>query len=227
MDKLADIPLLRHLSAAAAEALSGQVRWANYDANELIIDYGEPSAEVRFVVSGKVRILLRTPTGKEVILDEIGPGKFFGEMAAIDGSSRSANATALEPSRVCVIAATLFIDLMKQNGDIALEVMKLLSSRVRDLNHRLGEHTFLTTRQRLCAELIRQSRPRANSEVERIVSPPPLQRDLADRIGTQREVVTREISALKRCGLVESTRGGLVLLNPAELNEIISDALMR
>ena len=54
-----------------------------------------------------------------------------------------------------------------------------------------------------------------------------LQKDVADRIGTQREVVTRELSALKRAGLIESTRGGLVLLDPDGLNNIISDALTK
>lgn len=227
MSSLADIPLLSTLSGDQAERLSQRIRWTTYDANELIIDYGEPSTEVRFVVTGRVRILLRTPTGKEVILDELGPGKYFGEMAAIDQSSRSANVTALEVSKMCVVPAPVFLELMKQNGDLALHVLQLLSARVRELNHRLGEHTFLTTRQRLCAELLRQSRPRANDPSQRIVSPPPLQKDIADRIGTQREVVTRELSALKKAGLIDSTRGGLVLLDPAGINDVISDALTR
>ena len=227
MNTVRDIPLLGGLSDQAAEQLNSQVRWSTYDANELIIDYGESSTEVRFVVSGRVRILLRTPTGKEVILDEIGPGKYFGEMAAIDKSSRSANVTALEVSKMCVVPARVFIELMKDNGDLALDVLRLLSARVRELNHRLGEHTFLTTRQRLCAELLRQSRPRANDPSQRIVSPPPLQKDMADRIGTQREVVTRELSALKKASLIDSTRGGLVLLDPKGLNDVISDALTR
>lgn len=227
MSGVSGIPLYSDLSERQAAKFSASARWANYEANELIIDYGEPTTEVRFVISGKVRILLRTPTGKEVILGEVGPGQYFGEMAAIDGSSRSANVTALEASRVCVVPAVLFLELMKENGDVSFNVLKLLSTRIRDLNHRLGEHVFLTTRQRLCAELLRQSRPRAQSPGERIVSPPPLQKDIADRIGTQREVVTRELSTLKRRNLIASSRGGLVLLNPDGINAIISDAMTR
>ena len=227
MATIPDIPLFASLDAKQIDRLSTQVRWVSYEQNELIIDYGESSSEVRFVISGKVRILLRTPTGKEVILDELGPGKYFGEMAAIDGSSRSANVTALEPCDMCIVPASVFMSHANEDGSLALRVMKNLSSRIRDLNHRLGEHTFLTTRQRLCAELLRQSRTRAQSPSERIISPPPLQKDIADRIGTQREVVTRELSALKRMDLVASTRGGLVLLNPDGINDIISDALGR
>lgn len=225
MNQITDVELFANLDTKQAERMGRLCRWSQHDANELIIDYGESSSEIRFVVSGVVRILLRTPTGKEVILAEMGPGQYFGEMAAIDGSSRSANVTALERSEMCVMPAGAFLDAMTEMPDVGRHVLKRLCARVRDLNHKLGEHAFLTTRQRLCALLLRQSKPRAQDPNQRIVSPPPLQKDLADHIGTQREVVTRELSALKKIGLVDSTKGGLVLLKPDGLNQIISDAL--
>jgi CRP-like cAMP-binding protein len=227
MSDIRDIPLFADLDDGQLQDLATRAHWSSYEANEMLIDYGEETSEVRFVLSGKVRILLRTPTGKEVILDELGPGQYFGEMAAIEQSIRSANVTALEHCEMCVLPASAFLELIKTNCDLALKVMCTLSARVRDLNHRLGEHTFLTTRQRLCAELLRRSKRRLQNPAERIVSPPPLQKDLADRIGTQREVVTRELSALKRKKLVDSTRGGLVLLDPDGINAIISDALTK
>ncbi len=227
MSHITDVPLFAELSDAQAERLNRYCRWARHDANELIVDYGEPTSEVRFVITGKVRILLRTPTGKEVILTEMGPGQFFGEMAAIDGSSRSANVTALEASEMCVMPATTFLETIAEIPDVNRNVMKQLTSRVRELNHRLGEHAFLTTRQRLCAQLLRVSKRRAQAPEQRIVSPPPLHKDIADRIGTQREVVTRELSALKKAGLIDATRGGIVLLKPDGINAIISDALAK
>ncbi|NNE24483.1 MAG: Crp/Fnr family transcriptional regulator [Rhizobiales bacterium] len=225
MHQITDVELFSDLDERQAERLARHCRWSQHDPNELIIDYGEETSEIRFVVSGKVRILLRTPTGKEVILTEMGPGHYFGEMAAIDGSSRSANVTALEHCEMCVMPATAFVEALNEIPAISNSVLKRLCGHVRELNHRLGEHAFLTTRQRLCALLLRLSKPRAQAPSERIISPPPLQKDLADHIGTQREVVTRELSALKKLGLVDSTRGGLVLLKPDGLNQIISDAL--
>jgi CRP/FNR family transcriptional regulator, cyclic AMP receptor protein len=106
-------------------------------------------------------------------------------------------------------------------------VLKMLSHRVRTLNQRLSEYAFLTAKQRLCAELLRLSRPRAANEGQRIVSPPPLQRELADRISTQREVVTRELASLSRKGIIEKTRGGLVLVQPARLQDMIAEALCK
>jgi DNA-binding transcriptional regulator YhcF (GntR family) len=71
---------------------------------------------------------------------------------------------------------------------------------------------------------LRLSRPRMGKEGQRIVSPPPLQRELADRISTQREVVTRELASLARKGIIEKTRGGLVLLEPDRLHGLIAEA---
>jgi CRP/FNR family cyclic AMP-dependent transcriptional regulator len=107
---------------------------------------------------------------------------------------------------------------------VNLSVLKMLAGRVRNLNQRLSEYAFLTAKQRLCAELLRLSRPRMGNDGQRIVSPPPLQRELADRISTQREVVTRELASLARKGIIEKTRGGLVLLQPERLHDLVAEA---
>ncbi len=224
MDEIREIPLFSGLGDGDARRLAVHCAWRTVAENELIIDYEDETAEVLFVVDGRVRILLRTAAGREVILDDMQGGKYFGEMAAIDGMPRSANVTALDKTRVCAMPDQVFRDACTTIPSVGLSVMKVLAARVRTLNQRLSEYAFLTARQRLCAELLRLSRPRMGSSTQRIVSPPPLQRELADRISTQREVVTREIARLARKGIVEKTRGGLVLLDPEQLNSIIDEA---
>ncbi len=227
MNQLKKISLFANVRDGDAEKLQSRCNFRTYESNELVIDYDEESSDVRFIISGRVRVLLRTPSGKEVNLTELGPGEFFGEMAAIDGSSRSANVTALDRSQVCVMPASVFLHAAAEIPEVGLQVMRLLCDRVRELNVRLGEHAFLTARQRLCAELLRQSKPRMQDPDQRIVSPPPLQKDMADRIGTQREVVTRELSALRKTGVIEATKGGLVIVDPVRLNDLISEALKK
>ena len=224
MDEIRKIPLFSGLGDGDARRLAVHCAWRTVAENELIIDYEDETAEVLFVVDGRVRILLRTAAGREVILDDMQGGKYFGEMAAIDGMPRSANVTALDKTRICAMPDQVFRDACTTIPSVGLSVMKVLAARVRTLNQRLSEYAFLTARQRLCAELLRLSRPRMGSNTQRIVSPPPLQRELADRISTQREVVTREIAGLARKGIVEKTRGGLVLLDPEQLNSIIDEA---
>jgi CRP-like cAMP-binding protein len=103
--------------------------------------------------------------------------------------------------------------------------MGMLTQRIRALNERHAEHTMLTAGQRLCAMLMRLSRPRAANPSQRIVSPPPTHEALSEMIGCRREVVSREISTLTKAGVIERSRGGLVLLQPELLTAKVAEAL--
>jgi CRP/FNR family transcriptional regulator, cyclic AMP receptor protein len=225
MGTLADIALLRPLGPALLCDLETRCAFGRHEANELIIDYDDTSTDVYFVLSGKVRILYRAGTGKEVILGELGAGEFFGELAAIDGLPRSASVTALCRSELCLMPGAVFIGLMGGPTDFNRGVLRLMSSRIRSLNARLAEQAFLQARYRLFAELLRLSLPRPGGGGARSISPPPFHHDIANRIGARREVVSRELSALEKAGLIEKTRGALVLKDPGELNRRISAAL--
>ncbi|MEM1372584.1 MAG: Crp/Fnr family transcriptional regulator, partial [Pseudomonadota bacterium] len=152
-------------------------------------------------------------------------GEIFGELAAIDGVSRSANVTALQRTEVGKMSSVTFREMITGNPEIALNVMRVLTNRLRMMTIRLTEHSILNSRERLYAELLRMSQPRKGQDDQRSISPPPVQQDLANRIGCRREVVSREIAGLRRDGLVENTRGALVLLNPSELNRRITAAM--
>ncbi len=225
MGTLEDISLLRPLGPRLLRELETRCSFVRYEANELIIDYDDPSNDVYFVIAGKVRILYRAGTGKEVILGEVGTGEFFGELAAIDGQARSANATALHRSELCLMPGAVFTDLVEGSSEFNRSLLRLLSSRIRSLDARLAELAFLQVRHRLFAELLRLSAPRPGGGDTRSISPPPYHHDIANRIGARREVISRELSALEKAGLVEKTRGALVLRDPGELNRRISAAL--
>lgn len=223
MESLAQIPLFRELPPDVIERQSKRCRWRNYEENELVIDYEDDTCDVRFIVSGLVRIILRIATGKEVILAEMGDGEFFGEIAAIDDEGRSANVTALYKSKMCIMPQTVFLEMLENEPLINRQVMRILALRVRNLNLRLAEHCFLQTKHRLYSELLRLSRARPGHDGQRSISPPPTQKDLAARIGTRREVVSREIANLKRSRVVDKTTGALVLCDLPKLNSLISE----
>ena len=146
----------------------------------------------------------------------------FGEMAAIDGVPRSASVTTLQTSLIGSMRAKAFLDVLEHEPEICRAVLNMLVARIRSLNHLLSEHAYLTAVERLYAELLRLSRPRAGHDGQRSISPPPTQQDLAERIGSRREVVSRALRRLEKDGLVEKTRGALVLTDPGALNRRIS-----
>lgn len=224
MENLRDVPLFSSLSPEEGERYGKSCLWKDYEAHELVIDIDEETTDVRFVVSGLVRVINRFSVGKEVILGEMNPGEYFGELAAIDGETRSANITTLYRSRLCIVPQKLFLDILNRHPEISLEVMRVLTMRIRTLNMRLAEQSFLQAKHRLYAELLRLSKPRMGHDDQRSVSPPPTQKELAERIGTRREVVSRELNSLQKQGFFEKTRGALVITDVAELQKRISDA---
>jgi len=222
MSKIGDIKLFASLGAESTERFAPALTWRTYPANELVIDMDDPSTDVLFVVNGSVRVIHRADDGKQVILGELGPGTMFGEMAAIDGVPRSASVTTLQTSLICSMRAAAFMDILTHEPAVCRTVLNMLAGRIRSLNLQLYEHAYLTASERLYAELLRLSRPRPGHREQRSISPPPNQQDLAERIGSRREVVSRALRALEKDGLVEKSRGALVLTDPGALNRRIS-----
>jgi CRP-like cAMP-binding protein len=199
--------------------------WRRFEPEEVLVDFDDLTTDVYFLLAGDVRVLMRTASGKEVILDEMGAGELFGELAAMDGVSRSANVTALTRGEVCVMPSSVFRDLVFSSKEVADRLFRLLTARVREMNSRLVEQTVLDLRHRLYSELLRLSVPRHNGASERVVTPPPFHHDLAARIGCRREQVTREFTMLTQEGLIERTRGALILRRPDVLQARVAEAM--
>ena len=132
---------------------------------------------------------------------------------------------AVSDATVTVIPCIVFHDILRQRSDVALTLLQLLSKRIRAMNDRLSELSFLDTKHRLYNTLLRLSRVRNDGGRERIISPPLVHAELAEHIGASRETVSREMSRLAREQLVERTSRAIVLKNPVELSRRISRAL--
>ncbi len=223
MDQLSNIPVFAGLSEEQSHNFGARCVWREYSANELVIDHSDKTTDVRFIISGQVRIIIRVSAGREVILNDAVAGDFFGELSAIDGSARSANVTAVTRCRMCIMPGHVFMEILDNSSTVNRLVLKQLSELVRKLSNRLSEYSFLQAKYRLYAELLRLSRPRPGHSDQRSISPPPIQREIADRIASRREVVSREMKSLERDGCLEKTRGALILTDIDELNRRISE----
>ncbi|MGL3608375.1 Crp/Fnr family transcriptional regulator [Rhizobium sp. G187] len=194
-------------------------------AGESLVDFEDMSKDVFVVQSGEIRAVLRFTVGKEAILGSFKRGDVLGEQAAIDDLARSASLMAVNDSTVTVIPYAVFHDILRQRPDVSLSLMQLLSRRIRAMNDRLSELSFLDTKHRLYNTLLRLSRVRNDGGRERIISPPLVHAELAEHIGSSRETVSREMSRLAREELVERTNRAIILKNPLELSRRISRAL--
>jgi CRP-like cAMP-binding protein len=224
MARLSGIPLLKD-AGVDLSGFEGRSRWRRFEPDEILVDFDDLSTDVYFLLSGEVRILIRTQSGKEVILGEMRGGQLFGELAAIDGVKRSANVTALTRGEVCIMSAAVFRELILAAPAVTDRLLRLLAGRVRELNARLMEQAVLDLRHRLYSELLRLSVPRPGHGSERVITPPPFHHVMAARIGCRREQITREFTSMTQEGLVERTRGALVIKRPEILEARIAEAM--
>lgn len=215
--------IFRGIPSPDLESLSERLRWKRYSAHQQIIGHMEDSTDVFLVVEGSVRVNVYSASGKEVTFRDIAAGEFFGELAAIDGLPRSATVVALEDSLVAVMSAEIFWGILKGYPDFAAALVKRLAGKVRDLTERVFEFSTLAVRNRVQAELLRLAREHMVDERQAVIRPAPTHAEIASRISTHREAVTRELNRLSHDGLVARQSGALVVRDVTRLSRLVED----
>jgi CRP-like cAMP-binding protein len=223
-ETLVRIPLFRSLAKEAVAKLDTQCIWRRSKAQEWILDYKDQGSDLYFVVQGHVRVLIETSSGRASILRDIHDGEFFGELAAIDALPRSAAIQAMTDSTVARMPPGVFRAVVHQYPEVCDQLLALLASQIRMLANRVNEYGTLDVRGRIYAELLRLSRPGADGNTQAVISPPPTHAELAARVSSRREAVTRELNSLERAGLLERRRGALVLLDRDRLAGLIEES---
>jgi CRP/FNR family transcriptional regulator, cyclic AMP receptor protein len=221
VETLGRLPLFAELGAEDVSSLDARCLWRKVKAGDLVIEECARDNDVSFVVSGHARVL-RGTNGREVILTDIRAGESFGELAAIDGRPRSARIVAITDSVVAQMSATVFRDAIHRYPSVCDHILAILSERIRALNERFSEQIHLDMRERLCAELLRLSRLSGQDRI--VISPPPTHLEIALRIGTRREAVTKSLNALEREGVIARSRGAIALIAPERLRQIAAHA---
>ena len=225
MQTLASLPFFKDIGDLDFAKFDRRCNWRRCEEGETVVDFEDLTSDVYFLLVGEVRVLIRTISGREVILAELQGGQFFGELAAIDVVKRSANVSALTRSELCIMPGTVFRELIFASRIACEQVLRQLCGRVREMNARLTEHSIFDLKHRLYSELMRLSHPRSGHAGMRIISPPPFHHVLSARIGCRREQVTRELSHMAQEGLVEKSRGGLIVKQPKIIQERLDEAM--
>jgi CRP/FNR family transcriptional regulator, cyclic AMP receptor protein len=162
------------------------------------------TTDVLFIADGAVQITLFSAEGQETILRTLPAGHIFGEMSALDGQPRSATVIALADTRLIRIPADAFNRFLREVPAAAHFIACLLTQRVRSLTAKLHELATLPMPRRLTSELLRIAQPVGEDGSFRITAFP-THAELAARISSQRESVSRELSQWKRAGWIRQS----------------------
>lgn len=215
------IEVLQAMAPEARQALAGHCRWQRFASGQQIVGHLDTTRDVFFVVEGRVRATSYSLTGREVSYRDVTAGDMVGEFSAIDGAPRSADVIALTDCLFATMSADLFWQVLRQQPEVAAATLKSLTGQLRALTERVFEFSTLAVNNRIHAELLRLSRLQDISENTAVITPAPTHAELASRISTHREAVTRELNALARAGLIERDGNALRITDVAELSRMV------
>lgn len=190
---------------------------------ELLFVEGDRSSSVYVCITGRVRIFLTLPSGRELLIGMKTAGEEFGELSAIDGCARSASAAAVGPTTVAVLSADRFRRAVDDWPSMSAAVCRSLSAQLRRANDRLATRnsdSAVVRTGRMLVEL--SSLMMRHGPAEDAYEVDITQSDLADWIGATREATARALARFRRAGLIETCRGRIVVLDVVGLDRFVA-----
>ncbi|HGG60357.1 MAG TPA: Crp/Fnr family transcriptional regulator [Gammaproteobacteria bacterium] len=205
-------PLFSELAEEDINYFAGRGHIATYPKGELIIREGERSDHMYVILSGRVRVFANNSNGRKIILNIQEAGEYFGEIALIDESPRSASVETLEKSVLSRLSRKDFEKCLDERPDLAGSFLSALTLRIRYLTHSVKNlalndvyHRVVYTLEKLAEDI----------DGERAIKIPLTHRDIAQMVGSSREMVTKLMKELQNRRCIEIRRKHrIVLLRP-------------
>ena len=221
-DLLRVVAFFAQLDERAYASLSRRCHVRHFRARDQIIGHGDESCDVLFMLDGLARVNIYSPDGYRVSFREIARGEIFGEFSAIDGAPRSASVESVEDCIVATMRRQDFTDALAEYPPFMMAVMTHLTGQIRRLTNRVVEYSTLNVRHRVQAELLRLAGEATGNEA--LLSPAPTHAEIASRISTHREAVTREIAWLEDKGYVAKQGRALRIVDLEGLRDLVQSA---
>lgn len=178
---------------------------------DVIFEEGAEAQACYVVAEGRIAISNRSVDGRESMVALMAPGDFFGEMGLFDGMGRSAEARALEPSRILSIPYDVLREIWEQKPKLLWSVVRLLSQRIRSTDEALADSFFLDVTGRTAKHLLELAGEGEEFEI------PITQEELAGLVGASRERVNKAIASFLRLGWIEQNERSYRILKRREL----------
>jgi CRP/FNR family transcriptional regulator, nitrogen oxide reductase regulator len=214
-------PVFADLPAPDLDALAQAAREEPCAPREYVFHEGEPAAWFCLVRTGRIRIVRHAPSGKDVVLELLGPGEIFGGVAVLERRPYPASAQATEPSVVVRVPADTVLGLAERRPSIARTMMLLISRRLRAAHESVRSLSVDPVNARLAATLLRLADRDGVPSPEGIELPFQLTRkSLAEMSGTTVETAIRVVSRWLREALVVDRQGRLVVRDREALRQI-------
>jgi CRP-like cAMP-binding protein len=201
---LRTVPVFADLSDPDIESLSRLCTRRRYPKDTVVFFENEEGDFFFMIVEGRIKVTILGDDGREIILSVLGPGDFFGEMALLDNEPRSATAIAAEETELLCLHRNDLSTVLADNRAILTSFIKVLTSRLRKANHQISTLALLDVYGRVARVIMEMAKEEGRRLKDgRIAFRRATHQEIANRIGTTRETVTRMLKEIERQGLIE------------------------
>jgi CRP/FNR family transcriptional regulator, cyclic AMP receptor protein len=202
---LRTVPIFSELADVDIDSLA-QLAMRRHFAKDTPVFFEHEEGDSFFMIlEGRIKVTILGDDGREVILSMLGPGDFFGEMALLDDETRSATAIAVEDCELLSLQRSDFEGAVASRTSISSALIKVLSARLRRANHQISTLALLDVYGRVARVLLDMARDEGRRLRDgRIAFRRATHQEIANRIGTTRETVTRMMKDLERQGLIQA-----------------------
>ena len=212
------VPFFSGLDAESLAELGAAARRRTFRAGEIVFHRDDPGQVLYVIRAGKVKIYITSQDGQEVSLAVFGPGDYFGELALLDGQPRSASAVAIEAVETFALQRTDFINAVMRHPRIAIQVMNVLSHRLRQTDAMIEDLLFLDVHGRVAKKLLDLAESHGTRTPEGIrIEMRLTQGELAAMVGASRESVNKVMGYFTDKQLITTDRYRITVTRLAEL----------
>jgi CRP-like cAMP-binding protein len=213
--------LLKHLRPEELSRLAATAALVRHRAQATIFQKGDPGASMMAVVSGRVKICTYSPDGKELVLNIIDRGGLFGEIAVLDGQSRSGDAVAIEDTELLVLERTRLMPFLTDNPEIATRLIGVLCQRLRQTSEALEDALLRDAPSRVARGLLRLAGTFGKQEAAGLRLDIKLsQQQIGNLIGISRESINKHIVDWTRAHYLEMHNGYITITDLAALESL-------
>ncbi|NEU94744.1 Crp/Fnr family transcriptional regulator [Bradyrhizobium uaiense] len=210
-------PYFADLEPEAFDQLCRYAKHTTLKRGTTIFSKGDPGTSLIAVISGTVKISISSPDGRNAILNLIEAGEIFGEIALLDGLSRTADATANTNCELFVIDRREFIPFVRSQPTLAMKFIELLCARLRWTSDQVEQVILQDLPGRLASALLRLSDK--HKPQGRTISI--TQQEISEMVGMTRESINKQLRAWATRGWVRLEHGAIVVLKPELLQELV------
>ncbi|HPI37369.1 MAG TPA: Crp/Fnr family transcriptional regulator [Ignavibacteriaceae bacterium] len=220
-DFLKIVPIFADLAEDALKQIALLGKRKSFEKDSVILLENDSGSALFVIITGKVKVSRVSDDGREVILSILSDSDFFGEMAILDGLSRSANVTAIEDVEIFMIQRSDLLDLLYNHPEVSIALMQELTKRLRAADMKIKSLSLKDAEGKVATVILQLADDigrikQGVVEIEKL----PYQQDLANMAGTSRETISRTIHQFAKKGLIEIDGSKLRILNYEKFKEM-------